>query len=103
MGSERRRSERHDLDDVAYIEGVRPCVVMEVSKTGARLQLSDERFLPENFMITLSPELQRWCQIKWRSADQIGVQFISCPFGPFRPVCGGGASRHADAIARCSS
>ena len=85
MDTEKRNFERYNLDNVAYVDGRTPYVVMDVSKMGARLQLADENYLPDKFMISLSPELQRWCLVKWRNAGQVGVEFISCPFDPFDP------------------
>lgn len=53
------------------------CLLLDVSRTGARL--SSKRRLPPVFHLMFRPDLKRWCEIIWREGDQVGVKFIRDP------------------------
>jgi PilZ domain-containing protein len=53
------------------------CVIRNMSKTGACLQVESPARIPTDFTLLIKPELlKRNCQIAWRSADRIGVRFV---------------------------
>jgi hypothetical protein len=81
MGTQKRKFERHELEKIAHIEILEPCIVADISKMGARLMVADPQSLPEKFVIALKGDLRRWCQVRWRKTDQVGVEFISDPMG----------------------
>jgi hypothetical protein len=58
-----------------------PCAIVDVSDTGARLQLVDDCELPEHFLLLLtrSGEPRRHCRIVWRNGLFVGVQFPPPP------------------------
>lgn len=56
-----------------------PCVVSDVSKFGAQIEMPDAGSLPDRFVISLGPNLRMWCEVKWRNADKVGIQFIADP------------------------
>jgi hypothetical protein len=35
--------------------------------------------LPDRFVIALGPDLRRWCEVKWRDGEKIGIEFIDDP------------------------
>jgi len=86
MGTENRRFTRRNIDLVVQIEltdgsTVRG-VLADLSQGGVRLKVRSPDGLPEHFMLKLSDTLHRWSRIAWRSADEIGVEFVSAPQVP---------------------
>jgi hypothetical protein len=55
----------------------RPCAIIDISHSGARLQLKNDCELPERFMLLLTKGdgPRRHCKIVWRDGLLIGVQF----------------------------
>jgi hypothetical protein len=78
-GHERRRAARGTITSPAWIRlensfAVRPCRVMDLSKTGARLLVEGE--ITESFALLLSRNAAgRKARIKWRRGNQVGIQF----------------------------
>jgi hypothetical protein len=78
--TERRRSARSTLGSRAWIRldngfAVRPCRVMDLSPTGARLSIEGE--ITKSFALLLSlNSAGRKARIKWRRGNQVGIQFI---------------------------
>jgi hypothetical protein len=56
-----------------------PCVMMDLSVSGARLKVDPGTELPPQFILVLSRDgrLNRHCQTMWRDQDMLGVQFLS--------------------------
>jgi len=77
---ERRRSARSTHGSRAWIRlddsfAVRPCRVLDLSPTGARLSIEGE--IPKSFALVLSlNSAGRKARIKWRRGNQVGIQFI---------------------------
>jgi hypothetical protein len=62
------------------IEGAKlpcPCAIVDISETGARLQLESDCELPESFilMLTRGGEARRKCRVVWRNKLELGVEF----------------------------
>jgi hypothetical protein len=82
-GREAPRSSRSTLHSQGWIrmEGdfaVLPCVVVDVSQTGARLRVETSKRIADNFNLQLSrrkPNGHR-CQVKWRRGEYLGVKFV---------------------------
>jgi hypothetical protein len=55
------------------------CKMLDVSKFGARIRVSDPRSTPQEFLILLDRGLTRWCQVMWRSDTEIGIKFVEPP------------------------
>jgi hypothetical protein len=55
-----------------------PCVLWDMSETGARLSAARSNFLPAGFKLLLTKDRrsQRYCRVVWRTDGQLGVQFI---------------------------
>ena len=51
------------------------CKVLDISERGARLTLDCPSDVPEHFFLVLYGRAFRRCQVKWRSATEVGVQF----------------------------
>jgi hypothetical protein len=59
-------------------EGVWECVIRNLSITGAQIEVTGQITLPNTFRLIIKPEIvTRTCKIAWRSAQRIGVRFVS--------------------------
>jgi hypothetical protein len=83
MRPEHRKSTRRFVRHGARIVGadgtaLGPCVMLDLSGTGARLETDASEVLPDEFILLLSHDgrLHRQCSVAWRSAKTIGVRFL---------------------------
>ena len=53
------------------------CTIVEISNTGARLLPADPALLPNEFDLLISPGKRVQCEAVHRSANEIGVRFLS--------------------------
>jgi hypothetical protein len=60
-----------------------PCLMADVSGTGARLVVQSSEQIPDQFSLVLSRDgqLRRECHVAWRREKVIGVRFVGdlCP------------------------
>lgn len=57
-----------------------PCVVLDISAGGARIQTPHAKEVPDYFeLLNSDQELDTWCEVRWRREDQIGVLFLEGP------------------------
>lgn len=78
---EKRNSPRlRTLKGGAIIFGVAAgidCLIRNMSKTGAGLEVESPVGVPEDFTLLIKPEiLKRNCHVAWRGAKRIGVRFV---------------------------
>jgi hypothetical protein len=61
------------------IDSLVPCVIADVSKTGARLTFRTAHDVPEMLELRLSKTspASRRCRVVWRARDAIGVRFVA--------------------------
>ena len=54
------------------------CLIVDISATGARLEVATHEALPDQFVLLLSynGRLYRQCSVAWRSGNAVGVKFI---------------------------
>jgi hypothetical protein len=80
---DKRAAPRRGLERQVHIEAADgssiPCSLSDVSKSGARLAVSDPAALPDEFMLCLKDDLRKWCQVVRRSDKHVGVKFIAAP------------------------
>jgi hypothetical protein len=79
--SENRRSARlRTYKGGSIILGVAAaidCIIRNMSETGAALEVDNPVGVPNEFTLLIKPEfVKRNCQVIWRSAKRIGVQFV---------------------------
>jgi hypothetical protein len=79
--SENRRSARlRTYKGGSIIFGVAAaidCIIRNMSDTGATLEVKNPSGVPDEFTLLIKPEfVKRNCQVAWRSANRIGVQFV---------------------------
>jgi PilZ domain len=83
MFSDRRKSERHQFNRFARIQGeaggaAGDCLIINMSETGVRLH-SDSFNVPDDFILVLSdgPYSRRSCKVVWRLGFEIGAEFTT--------------------------
>ena len=82
MFSERRHQARRVVNRIAQFyreigELRRPCMVTDLSESGARLYSETE--MPDQFILALSGEgvaKHRACRVMWRLGGELGVAFV---------------------------
>ncbi|WBL77255.1 PilZ domain-containing protein [Bradyrhizobium xenonodulans] len=77
--TERRKLERIDVDEVAYISGDGAslrCRVVNMSDQGAAIELPSKRYVTPTFKLMLEKDrIIRSCRLIWSSDNLIGVAF----------------------------
>lgn len=54
-----------------------PCVLLDISKSGARLHAHEPAELPERFQLQIeSDSTTHTCEVVWRNGNEIGVKFV---------------------------
>jgi hypothetical protein len=76
MTSEKRRHPRQATNHIAHVKF--PIKLLDISQSGARISVDQSIKLPGEFVLLISADLARWCRIKWRRGEQVGVEF----YGP---------------------
>ncbi len=84
MRAEYRKNRRHYVVHGARIvgpdgSGLVSCRMLDVSGTGARLEVKGADSLPDQLVLVLSHDgrLRRQCSVVWRSETAIGVEFAA--------------------------
>jgi hypothetical protein len=56
----------------------RPCTVLDVSDTGASIELSDPGAVPARLRLAFSRDVRtgRPCEVAWQRGKTIGVKFV---------------------------
>jgi PilZ domain len=53
-----------------------PCVVRNLSETGAAIEANSPLWFPDQFILWIERDnSRRWCRIVWRRDKRIGVHF----------------------------
>ena len=83
MAAENRTNRRRSINHGARIAAadrreVQSCRIIDISGTGARLEVSQPEALPDEFILLLSHDgkLKRSCSVVWRRNKAVGVRFI---------------------------
>ena len=77
------REARKSLQQPGWItfEGgfaARPCVVRDMSPTGAKVTIDDPNMLPAKLRLALTRDARtgRSCEVVWRRGKSVGVKFV---------------------------
>jgi hypothetical protein len=80
---DKRRARRRDVAYPVAIESLMdgastPCVIQDISETGAKLGLSDLADIPAEIILRLAETrpVSRHCRTVWRSGQSLGVCFV---------------------------
>jgi hypothetical protein len=79
----KKRDTRKSLRQPGWITldggfAVRPCVVQDISSTGAKITADNASALPGTLRLAFARDAKtgRNCQVVWRRGNSIGVRFI---------------------------
>ncbi|MDH3474583.1 MAG: hypothetical protein OEM59_12895, partial [Rhodospirillales bacterium] len=65
---------------IALGEDSIPCVILDISESGASLMLSDvDQDCPESFTLLPVYGDPRHCRQRWRLGEKVGVEFVEKP------------------------
>jgi hypothetical protein len=82
-GVTKKRDVRKSLRQPGWITldggfAARPCVVQDMSATGAKITIDDPNMLPAKLRLALSRDARtgRPCEVVWRRGKSVGVKFV---------------------------
>jgi hypothetical protein len=82
-GATRKREVRKSLHQPGWItlEGgfaARPCVVQDLSSTGAKITIDDSNMLPAKLRLAFARDARtgRNCEVVWRRGKVLGIKFV---------------------------
>jgi hypothetical protein len=83
IAAKKKRDVRKSVRQSAWITldggfATRPCVVLDLSATGARIEVDDPRMAADGFRLAFSRDARsgRQCKVIWRRGKTLGVKFI---------------------------
>ena len=83
VGAAKKREARKSVQQPGWItlDGVfaaRPCVVRDLSSTGAKVTVDDSNALPGKLRLAFSRDARtgRNCEVVWRRGKTVGVKFV---------------------------
>lgn len=78
---ERRKSERAEVDEIAFISvagSSTRCRVVNLSEAGAAIEVPDPAHIPNCFQLMMESDRSvRRCRVAWIKKNRIGVQFAA--------------------------
>ena len=82
-GATKKREVRKSLRQPGWITldggfAVRPCVVQDMSSTGAKITMDDSNVLPARLRLAFARDARtgRNCEVVWRRGKVLGVKFV---------------------------
>jgi len=82
-GATKKREVRKSLRQPGWITldggfAVRPCVVQDMSSTGAKITMDDSNVLPARLRLAFARDARtgRDCEVVWRRGKSVGVKFV---------------------------
>ena len=83
IAANKKREARKSLHQSAWItlEGgfaARPCVVRDLSSSGAKVTINDPNSLPAKLRLAFSRDARtgRNCKVVWRRGGTVGIKFV---------------------------
>jgi hypothetical protein len=84
MAVTKKREARKSLSQPGWItlEGgfaMRPCVVQDMSSSGAKITIDDPNVLPARLSLAFTRDARtgRNCEVVWRRGKSVGIKFVS--------------------------
>jgi hypothetical protein len=82
-GATKKRDARKSLQQPGWITldggfAARPCVVQDMSTTGAKITVDDSNVLPGRLRLAFARDARtgRNCEVVWRRGKSLGVKFV---------------------------
>lgn len=84
MAVNRKRDVRRSIQQAGWITldggfAARPCNVLDLSNTGAKLVVDDASVIPKQMRLAFTRDARaaRLCEVVWRRGKTFGVRFVS--------------------------
>jgi hypothetical protein len=82
-GLTKKRETRKSLRQPGWITldggfAARPCVVQDISLTGAKITVDDPNVLPAKLRLAFTRDARtgRNCEVVWRRGNSVGIKFV---------------------------
>jgi hypothetical protein len=82
-GPTKKREARKSLSQSGWITldggfAARPCVVQDISSTGAKITIDDPNVLPARLRLAFARDARtgRNCEVVWRRGKSVGIKFV---------------------------
>jgi hypothetical protein len=83
MKADNRKFNRRGIDLTVQIEladgSTARGTLLDLSEGGVRLKVRHPDNLPEQFLVKLTSRLERWARVVWRTAEEVGLEFLAVP------------------------
>jgi hypothetical protein len=83
MAAAKKREARKSLHQPGWITldggfAARPCVVRDMSSTGAKITVDDPNVLPAKLRLAFARDARtgRNCEVVWRRGSTVGIKFV---------------------------
>jgi hypothetical protein len=78
---EKRKYPRTEIDEHAYVSSggsVMSCVVRNISREGAAIDVDNPAFVPQRFRLVMAkdPSIVHECRVTWIRKNRIGLTFM---------------------------
>lgn len=78
---EKRKYPRTEINEPAYVSAggsVIPCVVRNISRQGAAIDVDNPAFVPQHFRLVMAkdPSIVHSCRVTWIQQNRMGLTFI---------------------------
>jgi PilZ domain len=79
---EKRKYPRTEIEEPAYVSSggsVMHCMVRNISREGAAIDVENPAFVPQHFRLVMAkdPSIVRECRIAWLQKNRIGLTFMA--------------------------
>jgi hypothetical protein len=80
---EKRKHPRTEINAPAYVSSggsVMSCMVRNISREGAAIEIENPAFVPSRFRLVMADNSEvRECRIAWIQKNRIGLSFVEAP------------------------
>lgn len=78
---EKRKYPRTEIDEPGYVSSggsVMPCVVRNISREGAAIDVDNPAFVPQHFRLVMAKDssIVHECRVAWIQKNRIGLTFM---------------------------
>jgi PilZ domain-containing protein len=78
---EKRKYPRTEISEPAYVSSggsVIPCVVRNISREGAAIDVANPAFVPQHFRLVMAkdPSIVHSCRVAWIQQNRVGLTFV---------------------------
>ena len=79
---EKRKYPRTETDEPAYVSSggsVMPCVVRNISREGAAIDVDNPAFVPQHFRLVMAKDstVVHECRVAWIQKNRVGLTFMN--------------------------